>query len=171
MSAESTPPVAGLRRVLPTPLVSLAILALWVLLNGFSAGQALLGALLALVLPLLLPAPVIPAPRLGAPLVAARLVLVVLYDIVKANVEVALRILGPEDAIHPAFVWVPLDVRSPQGIALFASIITMTPGTLSCELSEDRRWLLVHALHADDPAAVAAEVKARYERPLMAMFR
>lgn len=158
-------------RVLPSPVSSLAILVLWLLLNGLSPAHALLGVLLALALPRLLPAPAIASPPLGAPLVAARLVLVVLYDIVKANIEVALRILGPEDAIHPAFVWVPLDLRSPQGIAVFASIITMTPGTLSCEVSEDRRWLLVHALHTDDPAAVAVEVKARYERPLMAVFR
>jgi multicomponent K+:H+ antiporter subunit E len=158
-------------RLLPTPIASLAIFALWLLLNGVTPGQALLGALLALGLPLLLPAPAIPAARPRAPLAAAKLALVVLHDIVKANIEVALRILGPESAIRPAFVWVPLDLRSPQGIAVFASIITMTPGTLSCEVSEDRRWLLVHALHTDDPAAVAAEVKARYEAPLMEVFR
>jgi multicomponent K+:H+ antiporter subunit E len=54
---------------------------------------------------------------------------------------------------------------------VFASIITMTPGTLSCEVSDDRRWLLVHAFHADDAAAVAAEVKSRYEAPLKEIFR
>ncbi|MFN8903081.1 MAG: Na+/H+ antiporter subunit E [Lysobacteraceae bacterium] len=160
-----------LSRVFPNPLGSLAILVLWLLLNGATPGQALLGVVLALGLPLLLPRPEFPAPRLRAPLAAARLVLVVLHDIVKANIEVALRILGPESAIRPAFVWVPLALRSPQGIAVFASIITMTPGTLSCEVSEDRRWLLVHALHAEDPAAIAAEVKARYEAPLLEVFR
>jgi multicomponent K+:H+ antiporter subunit E len=95
----------------------------------------------------------------------------VLYDIVKANLEVAVRILGPESRIRPTFVWVPLDIASPQGIAVFASIITMTPGTLSCEVSEDRRWLLVHAFHADDAEAVVADVKSRYEAPLREIFR
>ena len=160
-----------LSRVFPNPIGSLAILMLWLLLNGATPGQALLGVALGIGLPLLLPPPAFPAPRLRAPIAAARLVLVVLHDIVKANIEVALRILGPESAIRPAFVWVPLALRSPQGIAVFASIITMTPGTLSCEVSEDRRWLLVHALHAEDPAAIAAEVKARYEAPLLEVFR
>lgn len=160
-----------LRRLMQAPVTSLAVAALWLLLNGASNGQLVLAAVFGLGLPHLLPAPAIVGPRLAAPLVAARLVLVVLFDIVKANVEVALRILGPESRIRPTFVWVPLDIASPQGIAVFASIITMTPGTLSCEVSEDRRWLLVHAFHADDAAAVAADVKSRYEAPLREIFR
>ncbi len=156
--------------VYPYLVLRLAIFAVWVLLNGFSAGHLLLGLLLAWGIPRLLPPPVLPSPRLAAPLTAAKLAALVLHDIVKANLEIAVRILGPESRIRPAWVWVPLDIESPQGIALFASIITMTPGTLSCEVSEDRRWLLVHAFHAEDPQAVATEVKARYEAPLMEIF-
>jgi multicomponent K+:H+ antiporter subunit E len=55
-------------------------------------------------------------------------------------------------------------------MASLASIITMTPGTLSVDLSPDRRHLLVHALHLDDPAALIASVKTRYEQPLIAIF-
>ncbi|WP_397574134.1 Na+/H+ antiporter subunit E [Silanimonas sp.] len=160
-----------MRALIPHPLSSLAIAVLWLLLNGLSNGQLVLAVLFSLALPRLLPAPAIPSPRLAAPMVAAKLVLVVLYDIVKANLEVAVRILGPESRIRPTFVWVPLDIASPQGIAVFASIITMTPGTLSCEVSEDRRWLLVHAFHADDAEAVVADVKSRYEAPLREIFR
>lgn len=160
-----------MRSLLPHPLASLTIAALWLLLNGFSNGQLVLAVLLALALPRLLPEPAIASPRLAAPLTAIRLTLVVLHDIVKANIDVALRILGPESRIRPTYVWVPLDIASPQGIAVFASIITMTPGTLSCDVSDDRRWLLVHAFHADDADAVAAEVKARYEAPLQEIFR
>jgi multicomponent K+:H+ antiporter subunit E len=160
-----------MRALLPRPVASLAVAALWLLLNGVSNGQFVLAIALALVIPRVLPAPAIPAARLAAPLTAIRLTLVVLYDIVKANIEVALRILGPESRIRPSYVWVPLDIASPQGIAVFASIITMTPGTLSCEISEDRRWLLVHAFHAPDAPAVVAEVKSRYEAPLREIFR
>jgi multicomponent K+:H+ antiporter subunit E len=159
------------RRLLPHPVTSVAVAALWLLLNGVSNGHLVLAGLLGLALPRLLPAPVIAPPRLASPWVAFKLTGVVLYDIVKANVDVALLILGPESRIRPCFVWVAVDIDSPQGLTLFASIITMTPGTLSCEISDDRRWLLVHALHADDPAAVAAEVKARYEAPLREIFR
>jgi multicomponent K+:H+ antiporter subunit E len=160
-----------MRALIPNPVASLAIAALWLLLNGASNGQLVLAALLALGIPPLLPSAAIPAPRLASPLVAIKLVGVVLYDIVKANIDVALRILGPESRIRPSYVWVPLDITSPQGIAVFASIITMTPGTLSCEVSEDRRWLLVHAFHTDDVPAVVAEVKSRYEAPLREIFR
>jgi multicomponent K+:H+ antiporter subunit E len=85
-------------------------------------------------------------------------------------VEVARRILGPEAALKPRFVWVPLDIQQPWGIATLAGIITLTPGTVSSDLSADRRYLLVHALNEDDPAALVATIKARYERPLMEIF-
>jgi multicomponent K+:H+ antiporter subunit E len=158
-------------RLLPAPVTSVAIAALWLLLNGVSNGHLVLAVVLALGLPHLLPTAAIASPRLAAPFTAIRLTLVVLYDIVKANIEIAVRILGPESRIRPTYVWVPLDIASPQGVSLFAAIITMTPGTLSCEVSEDRQWLLVHAFHADDAGAVATEVKSRYEAPLREIFR
>jgi len=99
-----------------------------------------------------------------------KLGLVVLWDIVLSNIEVARRILGPEDAIKPAFVWVPLDLTDPHAIVSLAGIITMTPGTLSAELSPDRLHLLVHAFNVDDEAALIAQIKARYEAPLKEIF-
>ena len=71
------------------------------------------------------------------------------------------------------FVWVPIDLRDPLAIVLLAGIVTTTPGTISAELSDDRRWLLVHALHAPDDAAaaaIAADIKSRYEALLMEVF-
>lgn len=160
-----------IRRLFPQPITSVAVLALWLLLNGVSAAQAVLGVALALALPLLLPKPLLAPPHVRAPLAALRLVGVVLYDIVKANIEVALLILGPEARIRPGFVWVPLDLAAPQAISLFAGIITMTPGTLSCDITDDRRWLLVHCFHLDDAQAAVAEMKQRYEAPLKKIFR
>jgi len=101
---------------------------------------------------------------------ATRLAVIVLYDIVASAVTVALQILGPEERIRPGFVWVPLAIRDAYGTASLASIITMTPGTLSVDLSRDRRHLLVHALHVDDPAELIVSIKSRYEEPLMAIF-
>ena len=109
-------------------------------------------------------------PRLKAWGTIVRLGLVVLRDILVSNVDVARRVLGPERAIRSRFVWVPLAIRDPHGIVALAGIITMTPGTLSSELSEDRRFLLVHALHCDDEAALVADIKARYEAPLVEIF-
>jgi multisubunit Na+/H+ antiporter MnhF subunit len=92
------------RRWLPQPLLSAALLVVWLLLNSTLApAHLLLGALLAWLLPLL-SAPFRPAPvRLRRPLLAARLLARVLWDIVLANIEVARRILGPEDALQPHF--------------------------------------------------------------------
>jgi hypothetical protein len=64
---------------------------------------------------------------------------------------------------------VPLDIADPHAILSLAGIITMTPGTLSAELSPDRRYLLVHAFNVDDEAALIAQIKSRYEAPLKEM--
>ena len=160
-----------MRRLLPSPLLSIALLVVWLLLNNTLApGQVLLGALLALGLPLLTDRLRPERVRIRRPLKAVRLLLVVLVDIVLANIEVARRILGPEAALRPRFVWLPLDIRDPSGIAALAGIITLTPGTVSSDLTADRRYLLVHAFNCDDPAALVASIKQRYERPLMESF-
>lgn len=162
------------RRLLPSPLTSLVLFVAWPVLNGSaSAGQLLLGAVLALGIPWLL-APLRPSrSRLRAWPTLIRLVGVVLWDVVRSNVDVARRVLGRDAAIQPRFVWVPVGLQDPLAIVLLAGIVTTTPGTISAELSDDRRWLLVHALHAPDEAAAAAivaEIQARYEAPLAEVF-
>ena len=158
-------------RLLPSPLTSAVLFVSWLLLNeSVSTGHLLLAALLAIAIPLAA-APVRgERARIRHPGAAMRLAMVVLWDIVVSNVEVARRILGPESRLKPAFVWVPLSIRDPHGIAALAGIITLTPGTLSSDLSEDQRHLLVHALHVDDEQALVASIKSRYEAPLMHIF-
>jgi len=94
----------------------------------------------------------------------------VLRDIVVSSIEVAWRVLGPSSRIRPGFVWVPLAIRDPHGISALAGIITMTPGTLSADLSDDRSHLLVHALDLGDAQALVASIKSRYEAPLIEIF-
>ena len=96
--------------------------------------------------------------------------LIVLWDIVVANVVVARLVLGPPGRLRPVYVEVPLELEQPLAIALLGSIITMTPGTVSSDLSDDRRRLLVHVLDTGDPQALVANIKARYERPLKEIF-
>ena len=156
------------RRLLPAPLLSLLLLLTWLMLNeSLSAGHWLLGAMLALVLPWMTQTLRAESAQLRAWPVLMRLTLRVLRDIVVSNIEVARRVLGPEDALRSCFVWVPLALRSPHGIAALAGIVTLTPGTVSSELTVDRRHLLVHVLHCTDEAALVAEIKARYEAPLL----
>lgn len=154
-------------RLLPHPLTSAATFAGWLVVNSsIDPGHVALALLLALALPPML-GRLVPEGRLRRPGLALRLLATLLWDIVVANLQVARRILGPESAIRPRFVWVPLDIASDHGIFALAAMITMTPGTLSAEVSADRRGLLVHALDVDDEAALVQEIKRRYEKPLM----
>ena len=160
-----------MRTLLPAPVTSAVLFVAWLLMNAsVSAGHLALAALLAIVIPLVLAPLAGERPRIRRPGVVLRLGLVVLWDIVLSNIEVARRILGPESRIRPAFVWVPLAIRDPHGVAAQAGIITMTPGTLSADLTDDGRHLLVHAFNVDDAPALVASIKARYEAPLIEIF-
>ncbi|MFN7550121.1 MAG: Na+/H+ antiporter subunit E [Pseudomonadota bacterium] len=160
-----------MRAALPAPLTSLGILVAWVLLNGASAGHALLGAALAVALPLVVPRLRVPSPsNLHAPGAAIALLGVFLYDMVVANIDVARRVLGPESRIHPGYIRVPLGLRDPRAVSILASIVTMTPGTLSAALESGGRVLLVHCFHLTDPEATVASIKLRYEAPLRRIF-
>lgn len=158
-------------RLFPHPVLSAALLAVWLLLNNtVAAGHILLGAILAVAIPLVIE-PFWHRERIfRRPQVLFRLVPIVLWDIVVANVTVTRLVLGPSGRLEPRFIEVPLEVTHPFAISALASIVTMTPGTVSAVVSEDRRRLLVHGLHVPDEAAVVASIKARYEVPVRELF-
>lgn len=153
------------------PLLSLTIAACWLLLQGSLAFAHLLtAAVIGLVVPRLVAPFLGPRARVRNTGTAARLLLIVLYDIVVANLTVAWIVLNPRSQPRPAWVPVPLELTHPTGMVLLATIITTTPGTVSCVIDEAKREILVHALDCDDAAAMAAEIKRRYEVPLMEIF-
>lgn len=157
--------------LLAFPRLSLLLGFSWLLLNAStSVGHVLLAAVFGLAVPWFLRPWLadLPSPKHWRS--AARLLGVVLVDMVVANGDVARRVLGPEQAIGPRFVWLPLRLRSDHGIVTLATIISLTPGTVSCLISPDRRHLLVHVLHCPDDAAQSAliqDIQARYETPLL----
>jgi len=158
-------------RLLPSPLLSLAIAALWLALAGsVGLGHVILGAAIGVAIPRLTDRFWPDRPRLVRPATAARLAIRVVGDIVAANFEVAARVLGPVAKLRPGFVDVPLDMRDPFVATILGSIVSLTPGTVSIDVDMDRRVLSVHALQVTDPAALAAEIKARYEAPLKEIF-
>ena len=160
-----------MKRLLPAPLLSALLFVAWLMLSeSASSGHCLLGLVLALTVPWFTERLRPDKPRLKAWAAVLRLGAVVLKDIVLSNIEVARRVLGPQSALTPGFVWLPLTIRDPHGIVALAGIITMTPGTLSAELSADRRHLLVHAFNLTDADALVADIKARYEAPLLEIF-
>lgn len=174
---DTSPRPGMLRRLVPRPWTVLWLWLAWLLLNQTTAtGHLLLGLLLAGILARY-PAPGKPLLRdpgqRGAwqrPVALARLSGIVLWDIVIANLQVALLILGPQDGLRPRFVWVPIGLKRPKSITLLAGIITMTPGTVSAELSDDHTHLLVHALDVEDADALIEQIKDRYETPIRELF-
>lgn len=162
-----------LKRLIPHPLVSFMLLIVWLgLVNKVTLGNVILGGFLGLVVPAIT-APYWPnRPKVGRPLVAAEYVLIVLWDIIVANVQVALIILfKPNKAIQSKWVTVPLELTSPEAITVLAGTITLTPGTVTAALSADGGALLVHCLHAEDEVAVRDEIKSRYEGRLKEIFQ
>ncbi len=161
-----------LKRLIPHPFLSLTLVFVWLaLVNTFTLGNLLLGILFGIVIPMLT-APYWPdRPKIRHPLKMFEYVLVVLWDIVVANVQVAAIILFKrESSIHSQWIVVPLEVTSAEAITVLAGTITMTPGTVSAMLSADGGSILVHCLHTDDPDAVRDEIKNRYERRLKEIF-
>jgi multicomponent K+:H+ antiporter subunit E len=158
-------------RLLPSPIHSLLLFIVWLLLNNTVApGHLVLATLFAIFIPLLTSGMQDPQPSIRKPLVALRYVLIVLVDIIMANFEVALLVLGPSKKLNPAFVAVPIQIQHELPITILASTVSLTPGTVSAEISEDRQWLYVHVLNLTDKAALIASIKTRYEQPLMEIF-
>lgn len=161
-----------MKRLLPAPLLSLALFALWMVLNrSLSAGDALLGLVLCVVIPLLTrglrPLPV----RVRHPIAIVRLGLRVAADTVESNWGTLRLLLFPQMRRHPAgFVHVPLELRDPNALAVLAMIVCITPGTSWAELSSDHSVLMLHVLELGDRPDFVAHIKARYERPLMEIF-
>lgn len=161
-----------MRKLLPHPGLSLLLVALWLMLvNRVSLNSLVFAAILAVILPLVT-APFWPdRPRIRDRRAAAEFVAVVLWDIVKSNIAVARIVLfQPRARLTPGWVTVPLDLRQPEAVALLAGTITMTPGTVSADLSTDGRALLVHCLDCSDPDAIRDDIKSRYEARLQRIF-
>lgn len=161
-----------LRKLFPHPYLSLTLFVLWMLLvNQFKIGSLVMAVLLATLIPLLTTAWWPNRPMVLHPLRLASYTLLVLWDVIVANFQVARIILFmPANRIRSAWIAVPIDLRSPEAITLLAGTITMTPGTLTADMSSCGRALLIHALHAPDPDAVRDAIKSRYEARLKRIF-
>jgi len=157
--------------LLPHPTLSGVLLIVWLLLNNSVApGHIVLGAFIAFSIPVftrvLWPQPA----RIHRPDLVLKLVGVALWDIVKANIEVATRILGSQKNLRPRFVRLPLELDNDYAITTLASVISLTPGTVTADVAVDRKSLLIHCLHVDDEAALIDTIKRRYEAPLKEIF-
>jgi len=100
-----------------------------------------------------------------------RLCWTVVVDTTQSNIAVLRFLLLPRTRRHSAdFVKIPLELRDPNGLAVLAMIVCITPGTVWAELSRDRSMLMLHVLEVHDREAIVQHVQTRYERPLMEIF-
>ena len=161
-----------LKRLFPHPYLTLTLIVLWFLLvNHWKLGSLVMAAILGTAIPLLTSGWWPDRPRIKHPFALAAYGGLVLWDVIVANFQVARIVLFmPRDRIRSAWITVPLDLRAPEAITLLAGTITMTPGTLTADISACGGALLVHALHAPDPAAMKDEIKSRYEARLKRIF-
>lgn len=161
-----------IRWLLPHPFLTILLALVWILLqNKLTAGMLVFGLILGIVIPILTARWWTDRPQGIRPLRMLAYILLVLWDIIVANVQVAWIILTKSNAsMTPNWVVVPLDLKEPEAISILAGTITLTPGTVSADLSESGRYLLVHALDAEDPQAVCDDIKNRYERRLKEIF-
>lgn len=155
----------------PFPFKSMLVAATWLLLRQSVALPDLLtAALLAWLLPRWASGFLgrEPAPRRWGR--ALRFAALVLWDIVVSNMVVARIVLSPWSRPQPVWVQLPYELKHSGAVMLLASVVTNTPGTVSCVVDEARGTILVHVLDGSDPAAVVAQIRERYERALKEIF-
>jgi multicomponent K+:H+ antiporter subunit E len=159
-----------MNRWLAYPLISTAVLAMWLLLNeSLAPRHLLLGIIFGLVTGMLLAALQLPKIVARRPLAALRLAATVLADVARSNIAVAKIVLGAR-AVHSGFMTVPLQIRSPAALAVLALIITATPGTLWVSFDERSGQLTIHVLDLVDETVWIKTIKHHYERFLVEIF-
>jgi len=159
-------------RWLPHPWFALWLLVAWLLLQqSLAAPTIVLGIVLALALSWALGK--LHPPRVRVRSLGTLLVLLVRVfgDIVRSNVAVAKIIVSPRPRYTSGFVTIPLEMTSPYALALLACIITATPGTIWVSHDSGRRVLVIHVLDLVDESTWVANIKRRYEQPLLRIFR
>lgn len=103
-----------------------------------------------------------------------KLILFILYflkELVKANLEVAYEVITPRLNMKPGIIAVPLTAQTDLEITLLANLITLTPGTLSVDVSDDKKVLYVHAMYITDKASFIAGIKDGFERRILELTR
>lgn len=162
-----------MKRWLPSPRLSISLLLLWLLLNqSLEPAHWLLGGALGLIAPLLSRSlqPHGQA-RIRRPPALLRLLWFSAIEIVRSCFNVSRIILLRRSAdVNSQFIRVPLDLRSPHGLALLSCLINSTPGTVWVDLLPDGHELLLHVFDLHDEAWWIDTIKTRYERPIIEVF-
>lgn len=162
-----------MRRWLPSPLLSITLLLTWLLLNqSGAAAHWLFGGALGVLAPLLA-RPLLPHghARLRRPRALLRLLWLSAIEIIRScfNVGQIILLRRPE-GVNSRFIRVPLDLRSPHGLALLSCLINSTPGTVWVDVLPERHELLLHVFDLHDEAWWIRTIKTCYEQPIIEVF-
>ncbi|MCX2696780.1 MULTISPECIES: Na+/H+ antiporter subunit E [Ochrobactrum] len=159
-----------MRKILPYPLLFVSLILFWLLLNGFTRAQFLLGIVISLLACYAMTALQPQKNHLRSLPTMIWLFCVVSIDIMMSNLSVVKLILSPRKAHHPGFVVIPLELENRSALAVLACIITAAPGTAWVDYNVARKVLTIHVLDLDDAKSWRAKIKQRYEQPLIRIF-
>lgn len=160
-----------MKRLLPHPVMTPILTMIWLLLvNSITLGHVVLGILLGWAIPLFTLRFWPDKVTIFKPFQLVKFTVLVIYDILIANLIVARLILSNPRKLKPTFIIVPLALKSDIAISLLTNVISLTPGTVSSLLSEDCSQLIVHVLNTDNADDLIATIKTRYETPLKEIF-
>jgi multicomponent Na+:H+ antiporter subunit E len=101
----------------------------------------------------------------------AGLVAFFVWEIVLANVRVTLDVLRPTLRVRPAVLAIPLDARTDEEILLLSTLINITPGSVTIDVSDDRCTLYVHVMHMRTAEQTRREIKDGFERRVLQLLR
>jgi multicomponent K+:H+ antiporter subunit E len=154
--------------MMPHPLLSLALLLMWLLLNDFTLGHLVLGSVVAVFGGWAMASLRPDKPKMKKWYLLPKLFLIVLVDIIRSNAAVALLMLsGKRRKQTSGFITVPLEIEHPTALAIMAVILTSTPGSAWLAYDERRKTVLIHVLDLIDEEQWIENIKHRYERLLL----
>ena len=153
-------------------LLNILLAAGWMLLNGHYASSDFVIGFIVGFFALSLTRPSSDKPSYGKKSWAAiKLLFVFLYQLLTSSLQVVWDVLTPTHLSHPAIIKVPLDVSSDMEIMLLANIVSLTPGSLTLDVSDDRKFLIVHAMFSQDEQSVIDNIKNTFEARILEITR
>ena len=164
----------GVRHISAAAMLSanLMLALVWIAMTGgFDVGGLLVGFIFGYVVLYLLQGVVGRSAYFVKSVRLANFVGFYLLEVVRANWRVAVDVVTPASRAHPGVVAVPLDAKTDVEITLLTNLITMTPGSLSIDVSDDRSVLYVHSMFVDDPDEFRATIKHDFERRVLELLR
>lgn len=164
--------MSSFTKLVRAPVTSAAVVLLWLTLaRSTSLGNVLFGLGLGLSVPIVTSSLLPTKTRLRKPWLILRFTLLVAYDVVQSNFEIAWDLLRfRRRRPISKFVVVPLELRDPAGLAALAVVTSIVPGTVWSELALDRSKLLLHVWNIEEEGSFIARYKDRYEKPLREIF-